>query len=87
MNYLHYEFNLSHGDVVEVRLDKQANVRLLDNLNYQKYRAGQPYRFYGGRATRSPAHIHPPHSGHWHVVIDLGGYTGTVNASVKIIGG
>jgi hypothetical protein len=26
MNYLHYEFDLSSGDIVEVTLDKQANV-------------------------------------------------------------
>jgi hypothetical protein len=87
MNYLHYEFDLGSDNVVEVRLDKQANVRLLDNSNYQRYRLGQQYNFYGGRATKSPAHLRPPHSGHWHLVIDLGGYAGTVNASVNIIGG
>ncbi len=87
MNYLHYEFNLNNGNVVEVSLDKQANVRLLDSSNYQKYVSGQKYTFYGGSATKSPAHIKPPYSGHWHLVIDLGGYAGTVKASVKIIGG
>jgi hypothetical protein len=84
MNYLHYEFSLNSSDVVEVILDKQANVRLLDGSNYQKYRSGQKYTFYGGSAKRSPAHIRPPHGGHWHLVIDLGGYAGTVNASVNI---
>ena len=34
MNFLHYEFDLSAGDVVEVTLDKQANVRLLDGVNF-----------------------------------------------------
>src|SRR4029077_10607388 len=29
MNYLHYEFDLSANDAVEVTLDRQANVRLL----------------------------------------------------------
>lgn len=87
MNYLHYEFNLGSSNVVEVSLDKQANVRLLDGPNFQNYRTGLKYTFYGGRATKSPAHLKPPHSGHWHLVIDLGGYAGTVKASVKIIGG
>lgn len=85
MNYLHYEFSLSSNDVVEVRLDKQANVRLLDGSNYQKYRSGQEYKFYGGLATKSPAHVNPPYSGHWHLVIDLEGFSGTVNASVNVI--
>ncbi|MCK9400656.1 MAG: DUF1883 domain-containing protein [Bacteroidales bacterium] len=87
MNYLHYEFSLTSNDVVEVTLDKQANVRLLDSSNFQKYRSGQKYTFYGGGVTKSPVHIRPPHGGHWHVVIDLGGYAGTVNASVNIIKG
>jgi hypothetical protein len=34
MTFLHYEFDLSPNDVVEVTLDKQANVRLLDSLNF-----------------------------------------------------
>ena len=84
MNYLHYEFNLDSNDVVEVSLNKQANVRLLDSSNYQKYRRGQKYTFHGGKATKSPAHIRPPHSGNWHIVMDVGGYAGTVKASVNI---
>lgn len=87
MNYLHYEFSLNSNDVVEVTLDKQANVRLLDDSNYQKYRSGQQHKYYGGSATKSPVHLKPPHGGHWHVVIDLGGYAGVVNASVNIIRG
>lgn len=84
MNYLHYEFDLGSSDVVEVSLDKQANVKLLDFSNFQKYKRKQRHTYYGGKATTSPAHVSPPHSGHWHLVIDLGGYAGRVNASVNI---
>jgi hypothetical protein len=87
MNYLHYEFDLTSNDVVVVTLDKQANVRLMDGSNYQNYRAGRKHSFYGGGATKSPVHISPPHAGHWHLVIDTGGYAGTVKASVKISNG
>lgn len=87
MNYLHYDLNLNANDIVVVTLDKQANVRLLDNLNYSNYRHGKKHKYYGGLIKKSPVHLSSPHSGHWHLVIDLGGRTGTVNASVRIIKG
>lgn len=85
MNYLHYEFDIGPNNIVRVTLDKQANARLLDNTNYQKYRMGQQYNYYGGFAKVSPADLRAPYQGHWHVVIDLGGYAGTVRASVSVI--
>lgn len=87
MNYLHYDLDLDAGDVVEVTLDKQANVRLLDESNYSQYQRGEQHRYYGGRATKSPVCLSAPRSGHWHLVIDLGGYTGTVKASVRTVKG
>lgn len=85
MNFLHYELQLNAGDVVEVTLDKQANVQLLDNLNFSKYKNRQQYRYHGGLQKKSPAHIEAPHAGQWNLVIDLGGRRGTVNASVRVI--
>jgi hypothetical protein len=85
VKFLHYEFNLDMHDAVRVTLDKQANVRLLDENNFHKYRNGQGHNYHGGLATRSPFVVHPPHSGRWHVVIDLGGYGGSVSASVAVV--
>ena len=85
MKFIHYEFDLGASDAVEVQLDKQANVRMLDGSNFQRYRSGQKHTFYGGRATASPVVLRPPHSGRWHVVVDMGGYAGTVNASARVI--
>lgn len=86
MNYLHYEFNIGPNNVTQVTLDKQANVRLLDSTNYQKYRIGQRYTYYGGLAKKSPVNLRVPYQGRWHLIIDLGGYAGTVRASVSIKG-
>ena len=85
MKFLHYEFNLGSDDAVEVRLDKQANVRMLDGPNFEQFRRGQPHTFFGGLATVSPVLLRPPHAGHWHVVIDLGGYAGTVSTSACVV--
>ena len=68
-------------------MDKQANVRLLDESNYSKYKRGEKHSYYGGHATTSPFRIHVPRQGPWHIVIDLGGYAGTVRASVRTIRG
>jgi len=87
VNHLHYDLNLQLGDVVEVTLDKQANVRLLDDTNYSQYRNGAKHRYYGGLATKSPVQLRAPHPGHWHLVIDLGGRAGSVRASVRTIRG
>jgi len=79
MNFLHWEFDLNDGDVVQVQLDKQANVRLLDDTNFYAYRNGRGHNYHGGLAKRSPINLAAAHGGHWHVVVDLGGYAGRVN--------
>lgn len=86
-NHLHYEFDGQLGDLVEVALDHSANVQLLDPSNYERYRNGQAFRYRGGYAVSvsSPFRVSVPHAGHWHVVVDLGGGTGTVRASVQVI--
>ena len=85
MNFLHKEFDLTAGDVLEVTLDNAANVQLLDPSNYQNYRDGRQYHYHGGYVTASPFQITPPQAGHWHLVIDLGGNAGKVSASVRIL--
>lgn len=82
MNFLHYPLNLDSGEVVDVTLDKQANVRLMNEANFSKYKRGEKHTYYGGLAKVSPISIPAPHSGTWHLVIDLGGYAGSVQASV-----
>ncbi len=87
MNYLHYDLQLQSAETVEVTLDKQANVRLLDDSNFSRYQRSEQHRYYGGRATKSPVSLSPPHGGRWHLVVDLGGNAGTVKASVRTIKG
>lgn len=85
MNFLHTEEYLNHGDGFEVSLDSQANVLLLDDSNFSNYRAGSSYRYSGGLAKQSPVVLRVPHSGRWHLVVDLGGYRGNVRAGVSVL--
>ena len=88
MEYLHKEFDLGEGDVVEVTLDgNAANVLLLDAENFQNYKQGKRYHYYGGYARTSPFRIQAPRPGQWHLVVDLGGGAGRVQASSRIISG
>ena len=82
---IHYDFDLGADDAVEVWLDKQAKVRMFDESNFQLFRNRQEHICYGGWATASRVLLRPPYAGHWHVVIDLGGYAGTVSASAYVV--
>ena len=83
--YLHKEIHLDEKDIVEVRLKHRANVMLLDSANYGKYKSNQNFHYFGGYAITSPIRIPAPHSGVWHVVLDLGGESGTIEYSVTVI--
>lgn len=85
MKYLHWELNAGSDKVISVDLSRAANVLLLDDRNYGAYRRGSSYRYHGGYAKQTPVRLAPPHSGHWHVVVDLGGYAGHVEASVAVV--
>ena len=85
MRFIDYPFDLGSDDAVEVWLDKQANVRMLDEFNFQLFCRRQEHIWYGGWATASPVLLQPPNAGHWHVVIDLGGYAGTVSALAYVV--
>jgi hypothetical protein len=87
VNFLHYDLGfVNEGAVVLVTLDAQANVRLLDDSNFRSYERGGRHQYFGGLAKVSPARIPVPRSGNRHVTVDLGGYAGRVNASVRVVG-
>src|SRR5262245_6402675 len=87
MKYIHYPVEASEGEVIEVKLDGEANVYLLDPTNFDLYKEGRGFRYRGGYANFNPARLDVPHTGTWHVVIDLGGGPGHVRASLKIMSG
>jgi hypothetical protein len=84
MKFLHWEVDAVEGTIVRVDLDAQANVMLLDDSNFSSYRHGCRFHYFGGLAKRTPVTLVPPYPGRWHVVVDLGGRVGRVNASVSV---
>lgn len=85
MEHQRYDLgNVKKGSTVVVTLKNQANVQLMTSSEYNNYKAGRRYRYHGGRITRSPFRTTVPQTGHWVVVIDLGGYAGRITSSVAV---
>ena len=85
LDFIHADFWGKENDVAIVTLDNQANVMLLDDINFSAYKQGSSFKYYGGWACRSPVRLKPPHYGHWHVIIDLGGSGGKVCANIRFV--
>lgn len=87
MQFTHYNLNFQNqGTVVEVSLQgTECNVMLLDSNNFNNYRQGRRCHYHGGHTKQSIVRIKVPHSGIWNLVVDLGGYRGQVNSSVRVI--
>ena len=87
MKFIHKDLgNLDKGRIVEIVLKgNAANVQLLDSTNFNNYKIGRRYQYTGGLAKQSPVRLAVPHSGHWHVAIDMNGLRGTVNAAVRVL--
>jgi hypothetical protein len=75
------------GDIAEVVLSAGANVRLMDQSNFSRYRNGQEHRYHGGLARQSPVRLAIPSSGYWHVAVDMQGLRGSVRAGGRRIPG
>ncbi|MCW3096515.1 MAG: hypothetical protein JWL77_2133 [Chthonomonadaceae bacterium] len=85
LEHLHFDFNADAGQVVQVNLNQQANVLLLDEINYMYYRRGNSFRYLGGLQKRTPACIRVPHAGHWHIAVDIAGGRGYIHASINVL--
>jgi hypothetical protein len=85
--FTHYDLGYrQRGEIVEVTLSgSAANVRLLDSSNFQSYRNGRSHRYIGGLARQSPVRLQVPHSGNWHVTVDLQGLRGNVRSGIRIM--
>ena len=71
---------------MEVTLDgSAANVRLMDQSNFNSYKAGRRHRYFGGLAKSSPVRLQVPRSATWHVTVDMEGLRGTVRSGMRVI--
>jgi len=89
MNFTHYYLgHVERGSVVVVTLSgSAANVRLMDSSNLSNFRSGRRHTYHGGLARSSPVRLAVPHSGRWHLTVDMQGLRGTVRSGVQVVPG
>jgi hypothetical protein len=89
MKFTHYDLKQQkRGTRVRVTLKgNAANVRLMDGSNLSAFKARRSHRYAGGHYNRSPVDLVIPRDGHWHVVVDLGGASGSVRSSIELLPG
>ena len=87
MKFIHHRLgHVVGGSVVEVTLKgSAANVRLMDQSNFNNYKAGRRHRYEGGLARKSPVRLRVPRSGTWHVTVDMQGLRGQVQSGARVI--
>lgn len=54
---------------VEVQLQHAADVFLVDSSNFQKYKSGSSFKYYGGHYTQTPVQISVSGAGRWYLII------------------
>lgn len=86
MKYGYVELgHLKRGQRVTVALSgSAANVRLMDQSNYNSYRSGRQHRYQGGLVKSSPWRGVVPRDGRWYVTVDMAGLTGSTNFKVSV---
>ena len=87
MKIIHHDLGHQNKDnVVLITLSGDpANVRLLDQTNYEYYVNNKSNYYVGVLAASSHVRLSIPYTGNWHVVVDLKGLSGMVTSSVKIL--
>lgn len=86
MKFIHNDLGQrKSGEIVEVVLSAAANVRLMNNSDFQNYRNGRRHRYHGGLVKQSPFRMQIPSTGRWHLTVDMLGLRGSVKASTRIL--
>lgn len=64
----------SDGNIsVEVHLKNTADVFLVDSDNFQKYKSGRDFKYFGGHYNKTPVHISVSGTGRWYLIVRGGG--------------
>lgn len=86
MDFIHAREYLKDGQAVRVDCDTQCNLMLTDDSNFNSYKRGQGFRYYGGHFKMFPAIVRPPHGGYWNVTIDVAGASANIRYSMRKVG-
>ena len=54
---------------VDVKLQYASDVFLVDSINFQHYKNGRKFRYFGGHYTKSPITISVNGAGRWYLIV------------------
>jgi hypothetical protein len=84
MRYIHYQVQAGPDQLIQVNLDAKAYVRVLDEYEFSKYQKGKTQGTHSILVENGIFQYRPHRTGLWHVIVDLDGLEGQVNASVDV---
>ncbi len=86
MNYLHWKIDApAQGATVVVTLKGvESDVLILDRMNFDRFRRGNSFQYFGGHYKRSPARLRIPSAGEWYAVV-IPSLGGKIEASVQVL--
>ncbi|MFD1326512.1 DUF1883 domain-containing protein [Mycoplana ramosa] len=84
--FTHYDLkDIRAGVTIEITLSAVANVRLMTNDDFDRFKNARQHKFVGGVAKKSPIRLTIPKDAHWHVVVDMEGHAGKAESSVRVV--
>ena len=84
MQYIHYQIKVFPHNNIVVTVDKQANIKLLNNIMYERYKSGKNVKPSLAFLDSGGTSFKVPYKGEWHVIIEHGNYQGELTARVDI---
>ena len=77
---------LQSEQMFHIECDRECNVRLMDDSNFESYAAGHTFRYFGGLCREGfPTTLKPPSSGCWNVVVTPVKAGETVTHNVRVV--
>lgn len=81
--HIHARNYLEKESVIRVHLKDACWVRVMDDMNYNRFRRSEDYRAIVDVVSISPHDVVVPHSGMWNVVLDLNGSAGNIRHRIE----
>ncbi len=72
-SFQHTREFLNSGEQAIVNCSHACSVMIMDDENLKDFIAGHKFHYYGGYYKALPARISAPSSGHWNIVLHMGG--------------
>ena len=73
------------GKSIVIEITRSVMVRVLDDENYRRYKAGEESMAFQGRLHASPYRFPLPKEDRWHVVIEPNSYSGIAEFRVRVL--